>query len=201
MLRAGLWHRGHQRMISADAPGAGKDWSIEIPEGPEAVFYQPLSVVFSLATSAVAGNRGLALVYAGGAQAGVLSNVFARSPLQSVIVANSSVRLCYMVDGPRNAVADAAGNRFDGNFLPRGLLLKPGERIATESLALDVGDAYTGILVVLQTWIFEPPGETTPAIGDGEGRVDVVALNALAGEMQKLTETLQKIAGAFVPTP
>lgn len=191
MLRAGLWHRGEQRFISGDNPGAGREWSIEIPEGPEGVRYQPLSVIYTLTTSAVAGNRATTLCYASGVAAGSgqsgLVNVFVRSGGASVQIASSAIRFCYLIHSPRNVISDALGNGFRSDYLPPSIFLKPGDRIGSESFGLDAGDVYTGIMVVLQTWVYESPADRSPQIGDGSGRVDTINVG-------KLNETLERLA-------
>lgn len=193
MLRAGLWHRGFQRIISADAPAVGKDWSIEMPEGPEGIFYQPLAVLFTIVTSVAVANRALALVYAGGASGGQLTNVFMRSPGVSLPASTTNGRHCFMVEGPSVLSSDGAGQLVRSGFLPRGLMLKPSERIGTETFNIDVADQYSGIVVLLQQWVYEPPAERSSNIGDENDahRVDTIKLTKAMERIAELLEAQQ----------
>lgn len=89
--------------------------------------------------------------------------------------------------------SDGAGQLVRSGFLPRGLMLKPSERIGTETFNIDVADQYSGIVVLLQQWVYEPPAERSSNIGDENDahRVDTIKLTKAMERIAELLEAQQ----------
>lgn len=190
MLRAGLWHRGQVRLLTIDPPAAGRDWAVEMPQGPEGVQYEPLVMMAIITNSAAVANRNFNFFADNGNQR------YARWGSPNSEVANATVEFVhYPAAGPSILINPT--RKAQQGSLP-WLRMPAGHRIVSETGLIDVADQWAGVRVLVQEWIYEPPGETEPNAGDGEDRVDVAKLN---GTMERLEKLLQSVAGAFESTP
>lgn len=182
MLRAGLWHRGMQHLLSADAPAAGKEWSLEMPTVPEGVHFRIKSVMYNFTTSVAVANRASTLVYAAGQQ------IYARMTSPTVQAASIVGQYSFYEARNSNNISPTAASILVGIPLAFDGRVRAGQRIGSQTELIDVGDQYSQIVVVAEEWIYEPPGERSPHIGDGSDRVDTVKLNKTMERIAQLLE-------------
>lgn len=193
MLRAGLWHRGQVRLLTIDPPVAGKDWAIEMPQGPEGVQYEPLVMSAIITDSAGVANRNFNFFADNGAAR------YARWGSPNSEVANATVEFVHF---PAASVAILINPTRKGQqgSMP-WLRMPPGHRIVSETGNMDAADQWTGIRVLVQEWLYEPPGEFVPNAGDGAGRVDVAQLDGTLREVNEKLMKLMSLWQGFEATP
>jgi hypothetical protein len=122
------------------APAVGAELIVTVPTN---ALWNLLGLLFSLSTSAVAGNRLPVLIIDDGAV-----NL---QHLEPQVWQTAGQVLCY------NWAPGLPFNAMIGNTrllpLPTGMRLPSGFRICTSTNGLDVGDQYSGALMLLEEWI------------------------------------------------
>lgn len=140
------WGRGFTDVVAFAAPPAGQAVTHVIPSTyAESV----LVACATLTTSAVVANRFPTLALLNGD-----SKVFATYAASSAIVASSAVTITWSV-GPN--VAGGAGGAAPAVPLP-DLILPPGLRVQLGAVNLDVGDALSGVYMMLAHFPTGPTG-------------------------------------------
>jgi len=184
MLRAGLWHRGQMRVLTwNENPQPGKEFVFTFPQGPEGLFYGIENFLVQVDLSAVAGNRNFTFHLDNGAER------YARWGSAQSEVATAQVEFIAYPGGQPSILINPTRK---GQLLAMPMVrVPPGHRISSETAALDVGDQYKGLRILVTEWVYEPPAERSPNIGDGSGRVDTISFEAFNKTMQKLAELLE----------
>lgn len=184
MLRAGLWHRGTQRVLTwPETPAAGKEFIFTFPQGPEGVWYELLNFLVQVDLSAVAGNRNFTFHLDNGAER------YARWGSAQSEVATAQVEFIAYPGGQPSILINPIRK---GQLMALPIVrVPPGHRITSETAALDVGDQYRGLRILVQEWVYEPAGERSPNIGDGSGRVDTIAFDELNKTLVRLAELME----------
>lgn len=187
MLRAGLWHKGQTRLLTwTESPPAGKEFVFTFPQGPEGVFYQILNFLVQVDLSAVVGNRNFTFHLDSGAER------YARWGSPNSEVATAQVEFIAYPDATPSILINPT-RKGQTMTLPPDLRIPPGHRITSETAALDAGDQYKGLRILVNEWLYEPAGERTSNIG-GESdahRVDTVKLTAAMERIAQLLEAQQ----------
>lgn len=126
--------------IPVAAPAAGAEWNTAVPSGTA---WELLSVRDQLVTSAVVANR-VATLRARDADGAELWRI----PPVAVQAAGATVRRSYL---PAFGYSTAVEHETLG--LPAGpQFLAAGWQVGSITAAIDVGDAYTGVLLVVREW-------------------------------------------------
>jgi len=167
MLRAGLWHRGLQRILTLrEAPLANREFRLEMPQGAEGVQYEILYMSAIITNGATAGNRRYNFFADNGAER------YARWGSPNVEVALSTVEFIAYPGAVLNPILNTIRK---GQPMPMPILRMPaGHGIQSETDFVDAADQWNSVRVLVQEWFYEPPAERVPNAGDGADRVDVV---------------------------
>ena len=117
MLRAGLWHRGMLRAVSAETPPPGQDWAIQVPTVPEGVWWEVKSIVAQLVTSATVANRSVRWLFASQFNPTLGERIsaayFAASSPGTLAAASSRIFSAYQGAPAVNSVSDSTGLPID----------------------------------------------------------------------------------------
>lgn len=184
MLRAGLWHRGTQRLLTwPETPGAGKEFAFTFPQGPEGVWYEILNFMVQVNLSAVVGNRNFTFHLDNGAER------YARWGSANSEIATAQVEFLAYPGCTASVLINPT--RKGQQFSMPVLRVPPGHRITSETGALDAGDQYLGLRVLVQEWVYESAGERVPNVGDGSGRVDTIKMDTLNKTLERLAQLLE----------
>jgi putative heme iron utilization protein len=172
-----VWLRGLQRIVQVDSPAAGKEWSFRLPSVPEGVWWKVKTAKFILTTSAVVANRQVRMGFflTDGADpfaAAVVSNQQAAGLVVNYFMQEAS--------GQVGAFNDAGAKSAQ---IPFDLKLQAGYIVGSQTVALDVGDQYSGIVLCLEENIFVPPVDVISGLPD--------SLKRLADTQMELVELLK----------
>jgi len=122
-------------------PGVGLDWAYAVPAQTR---WRLRSVQATLTTSIVAGNRLPELAFAIG------GNELLRISASQIQLASLAFITGWM-EGERALAIVGQTSRVSS--LPRGYLLNAGAQIAVFTVALNVGDQWSDIVIVSEEWI------------------------------------------------
>lgn len=142
----------YYKMVAVAPPAAGANFTLTAPGGE---FWLLHSIVFRFVASAAAGNR---LVHA---FADDQTDVYYRAPANSIIAAAGDQRISGFPGAPQSA---AIGNEVLFPLPHGGLLLPPGWRFRVSTDAIDVGDQYSEIRALVQSFPQGPADEWLPTV-------------------------------------
>lgn len=193
MLRAGLWHRGMTRLVTAENPDPGKNWKVQVPTTPEGVWWRLKAAAFNLLTSGTVNTRSPRLFIA---SADVTQLPGTVEQLQgSYVVNNALATQAAAVEGfyffyegsTKSGAGSAQGD------LPSDMRIQPGHYIGSICGLLDATDQFRCVRLLIEEWLYEPPAERTSNIGDASdaNRVDVIKLNKTMERIAQLLEAQQ----------
>ena len=136
---------GWQDRVILPAPAAGAQWSYTV----DGRYWERLvAVKFVFTTSAVVANRFPVL-----ALEDANNTVITAVPGGNSVAASSTLTTYLVNDGPAYA-GGSVGNTY--GFLP-DILVPPGYSWVSQTAAMDVGDAYSGIVLTVHRF----PNDTT----------------------------------------
>ena len=128
------------RQIPVAQPAAGSDWTVAVPQG---VTWELISVMFTLATSAVVANRGVRIIVKD--NNGVISTNF-QAPGNIAANANALV-------GLGQGYGDHLLTSGQYGPLPTPAYPVPiGATILSSTSNLDAGDQYSSVVIVAREW-------------------------------------------------
>lgn len=196
MLRAGLWHRGMTRLVGIESPDIGKNWKIQVPSTPEGVWWRLKAVAWNLLTSATVATRSPRLFIGASDFTDASRTVVEQLQGAHVVINHNQTQAAnlegffFFYEGCAKTAANAAQTE-----LPHDLRIQPGYFVGSICGAMDqtaiTGDQFRCIRLLVEEWIYEPPGERTPNAGDGSDRVDFVKLNGTLERLAGLLESAQ----------
>lgn len=142
-----FWH-----VVQRTNPPVASDWSIPAPGRG---IWRVMAVRFTLVTDINVANRTVALVLDDG------TNEFLRVAYEGNIVAASTTQLGAYPGANRDPVTLSTLNVA----LPTdGALLRPGWRLRSVSAALQAGDQYSAITILVQEFPTGPAFEWVPTV-------------------------------------
>lgn len=151
-----VWRPGLQRLFGADTPPVGVEWTFQVPQVPEGVWWRIKAISYRLTTSAVVANRLTHPLY----KTGRGGQVYAIGFDAQAIVANADVVIHAHELSPSGGSIGTPGAGQQARHvmpLPYGILVPAGFVVESETYSLDAGDAYTDIRVLAQEYIYVPP--------------------------------------------
>lgn len=142
----------YYKTVLVATPAVGSEFALVAPGGE---YWRVLSLRFQLVTSAVVANRTPRLNVGDG------TDTYASVRAEAVQAAGAT--LVYSAfEGSRGGV-DVGGVANIG-WPTRGQLLQPGHRVASSTALIDVGDQYSAIVALVQSFPAGPAIEWLPSV-------------------------------------
>lgn len=142
----------YYKVVPVAQPAVGTEFTLTAPGGE---YWRVVSLRFTLVTSAAVANRTPRLRVSDG------TDVYASHG--PVAVQAAGVTLAYSAH-EGSAVRAAIGGEAGLSWPTRGHLLQPGHRIVSSTDLIDVGDQYSAIVALVQSFPAGPDLEWLPTV-------------------------------------
>lgn len=133
--------QGEVTPFSVSAPAAGAEWSYAVPSGRHIRIY---SIRFTFATDATAANRRPHIVHSRGATT--------YQEMWSTTVHTASVTRNYSCS-PTGWISGDLDDNDQFIPLPSPFIIRGGDTLATSTVNIQAGDAYTAITIYGELWM------------------------------------------------
>lgn len=154
-----VWREGLHRIINVDPPGVGQEWSVQVPQVPEGIWWRVKAVTARFAASAVAGNRSFRVLVDTGNPGNVYAVGAQSSNVAAGVTAEITLEESMNPSGLMLGVAGVPVNRIVGPW-PFDVRIAPGHFVRSETGVIDTtpvtGDQYSGVRLLVQELIYVP---------------------------------------------